>query len=91
MELAGEAGETGSDGDIPLPDEMPWWEAPDVLDEDDGVGYADMPDLVDEDVLEGIRPPEGLGLKLVYNAVAISCVPPPLISFNIMRPGPLQS
>lgn len=58
-----------------IPDVMPWWEAPDVPDdEDEGEQYADMPDVVAEEVLAGIHPPSGVGSKLAYNAVAISYV-----------------
>lgn len=70
LELAAE--QEGEDvEEAPIPDEMPWWEAPDALDEEEEGRYADLPDLVRERVLIGIDPPEGVGMKLVYNAMAI--------------------
>ncbi|KAI9636945.1 uncharacterized protein MKK02DRAFT_34020 [Dioszegia hungarica] len=70
VELAAEEDEGSA---MAIPDVMPWWEAPDVPDdEDEGEQYADMPDVVAEEVLAGIHPPSGVGSKLAYNAVAIS-------------------
>lgn len=36
--------------------------------------YAELPDLVDEDLLRAVKVPEGTGVKLRYNAVAIGYV-----------------
>ena len=36
--------------------------------------YAELPDLVDEEVLRAVKVPEGTGVKLRYNAVAIGYV-----------------
>lgn len=68
-----------------LPTEMPWWEA-DIMrgkDEDDDsesdpemqtqaqVVYAARPDMIPEEVLEAIKVPEGVGIKLRYNVIAV--------------------
>lgn len=62
------------------PSLLPWWEKDrlagaslsDDLDEEsiDTVQYAEEPTLVTG--LEGINPPPGIGMKLVYNAVALA-------------------
>lgn len=36
--------------------------------------YATLPTMVNEDLLSDLSPPEGVGKKLIYNAIAISCV-----------------
>jgi hypothetical protein len=54
----------------PVPDVLPWWEAPDIPDEEVGP-YADPPGMLDDGVVAGIKPPEGVGLKLAFNAVAL--------------------
>jgi hypothetical protein len=61
------------ESDLDIPDEMPWWEAPEILeeDEDEGIRYADIPDLTSDEAVIGIKPPDGVGLKLAYNALAI--------------------
>lgn len=68
------AKENGDDGAI-LPAVLPWWETPEIEDElnddEDGLGYAEEPVYVSQEVLVGIAPPEGVGRKLVYNALAI--------------------
>ena len=65
------------------PSVLPWWEG-DTLDshedggstagQDDQVRYAVAPTIIDETLVAGVKPPDGTGLKLVYNAVAIWCV-----------------
>lgn len=54
-----------------VPSVLPWWEAQDVVDEEDEGKFAASPETVDEGVLEGVRPPEGSGSRLAYNAVVI--------------------
>jgi hypothetical protein len=61
----------GGEGEtIPMPEELPWWEAPDVSDED-APPYALPPCLASEGITRDIKPPEGTGVKLAYNALAI--------------------
>jgi hypothetical protein len=64
------------------PTVLPWWENSEIkdgLDEDeDELEYADEPELASEEVMVGIIPPEGVGRKLVYNALAIWYVHVPL-------------
>jgi hypothetical protein len=61
---------------------LPWWENSEIKDELDGdedeLEYADEPESVAEQVMMGITPPEGVGRKLVYNALAIWFVHVPL-------------
>lgn len=62
------------ESDSPLPDELPWWEAPEVPedeDDDEVVRYAETPALISQEAVAAITPPEGVGLKLAYNALAI--------------------
>jgi hypothetical protein len=58
-----------------LPAVLPWWENSEIKDEldedEDELEYADEPDPVSEQVMMGITPPEEVGRKLVYNALAI--------------------
>jgi hypothetical protein len=61
----------GGEGEtIPMPEELPWWEAPEVPDED-APPYALPPSLASEGITRDIKPPEGTGVKLAYNALAI--------------------
>jgi hypothetical protein len=68
------AKENEDDGPI-LPAVLPWWEnleIKDELDEDeDELEYAEEPEAVSDEVMVGITPPDGVGRKLVYNALAI--------------------
>lgn len=61
------------ESDLAIPDEMPWWESPEIMDEDDDeeMIYADIPDLISDQAVIGIKPPDGVGSKLAYNALAI--------------------
>ena len=58
-----------------LPAVLPWWENSEIKDEldedEDELEYADEPDSVSDQVIMGITPPEGVGRRLVYNALAI--------------------
>jgi len=54
-----------------IPNVLPWWEAPDILD-DEEEKFADSPEAVEDELMEGIKPPPGTGSKLAYNAIAIS-------------------
>ncbi|ORY28764.1 hypothetical protein BCR39DRAFT_533731, partial [Naematelia encephala] len=70
-------------GETGLPIVLPWWERPvgiegeeeeeddDVEDEDELKGYTDAPELLNDEVLASIKPPDGTGAKLVYNAISI--------------------
>jgi hypothetical protein len=73
-ELLESAQEGAADGPA-LPGVLPWWESSgihDELDEDeDELEYAESPQLVSEQVMVGITPTEGVGRKLVYNALAV--------------------
>jgi hypothetical protein len=68
--------EDGEDDPI-LPSVLPWWEASELSDdigdgdEIDEMEYADAPELVSEEGSKGVTPPEGVGRKLVFNALAI--------------------
>lgn len=58
------------------PTKLPWWESPEIdlgdeEEEGDGLPYSDPPTELDADLLEGIKTPDGIGLKLIYNALAI--------------------
>lgn len=73
MATAGDGDQSGSDQDV-APNDLPWWEAPDVIEDSEaatGVSYANEPSGLDPKLLDGIRPPDGTGLKLVYNAMAV--------------------
>jgi hypothetical protein len=66
---------TGDDAEDDLPDVLPWWEGQDDLDEEDDevrLAVAPEPAMVADDVLSGISPPDGVGSRLIYNALAIS-------------------
>ena len=69
-ELVKAAAETGA------PSVLPWWERRDLDaahgDEDEPPASAEEPAMVDDGVLDGITPPPGTGLKLVYNVVAVA-------------------
>ncbi|WWC91059.1 uncharacterized protein L201_006000 [Kwoniella dendrophila CBS 6074] len=71
---------TGQDGNIP--NVLPWWEDQDDVDldgEDEEVNgleeprlqTAPMPELIPDKIIDAISPPEGVGKKLIYNAMAI--------------------
>ncbi|GFZ47135.1 hypothetical protein JCM24511_04878 [Saitozyma sp. JCM 24511] len=61
----------GGEGEtMPTPEELPWWEAPEVP-EEDAPPYALPPSLASEGITRDIKPPEGTGVKLAYNALAI--------------------
>jgi len=73
-ELLESAQDGGHDEDGPrLPAVLPWWESSEMNDDldDEGMDYAEEPELVGEEMMVGITPPEGVGRKLVYNALAI--------------------
>jgi hypothetical protein len=78
------AKEDGEDDPI-LPSVLPWWEASELSDDiddgndGDGMDYADAPEMVSEEESKGVIPPEGVGRKLVFNALAIWCVRFPLL------------
>lgn len=70
--------ENGQEGDEELitPNTLPWWEAPDVADDEvgsdpDELEYAEPPSTLSEELFSGIAPPEGMGSKLVYNALTL--------------------
>jgi hypothetical protein len=68
--------ENGEGGDDPnFPAVLPWWEASEVKDEledeEDQLEYAEIPEAISDEMLVGITPPEGVGMKLAYNALAI--------------------
>ncbi|ODN80965.1 hypothetical protein L202_03077 [Cryptococcus amylolentus CBS 6039] len=60
------------------PDVLPWWETEASWternggDENDGPRVAEEPETIPESVLEGINPPDRVGKKLAYNAIALS-------------------
>ena len=59
-----------------MPDALPWWERSELAADDetsDGTPYAERPVLLGAQV-EELVPPEGTGLKLAYNALAIASV-----------------
>lgn len=73
LATAEEGGQDDPDNDV-VPTDLPWWEKRDLSDDPAGeedLSYADEPSALDAKLLEGIRPPDGTGNKLVYNAVAI--------------------
>ena len=55
-----------------LPSVLPWWEGDGLGGE--GMETAPEPEMISPEVISGISPPEGTGLKLAYNAIAIWCV-----------------
>ncbi|KIR99920.1 hypothetical protein L804_02556 [Cryptococcus deuterogattii 2001/935-1] len=68
--------ESASGGLIPqAPDVLPWWESEEILDdggnENERNKVEPEPSLIPQEILLGIKPPEGVGQKLVYNAIAI--------------------
>ena len=72
----------GEEGDgLILPAVLPWWESSEIKDEldedEDELDFADEPEPISEQVIMGITPPEGVGRKLVYNALAIWYVQTP--------------
>ena len=68
--------------DLKAPVVLPWWETPDTMEEGEEEKTALCPEMVEEAVLEGIRPPNGTGGKLAFNAIAIWRVPISAISNN---------
>lgn len=70
-----ESAQEGDEEGPALPGVLPWWESSgihDELDEDeDELEYAEGPEMVSEQVMMGITPPDGVGRKLVYNALAV--------------------
>jgi hypothetical protein len=62
--------DVGESETIPMPEELPWWEAPEIP-EEDAPPYALPPSLASEGITRDIKPPEGTGVKLAYNALAI--------------------
>ena len=57
-----------------IPDVLPWWEGDELDDEDDDLQIAMRPPMLESSLVTSISPPAGTGLKLVYNALAITCV-----------------
>ncbi|OWZ38942.1 hypothetical protein C351_04034 [Cryptococcus neoformans c8] len=57
------------------PDVLPWWESEEALDGGENERREDKvepePNLIPQEILLGIKPPEGVGRKLVYNAISI--------------------
>ncbi|EAL19975.1 hypothetical protein CNBF3020 [Cryptococcus deneoformans B-3501A] len=57
------------------PDLLPWWESEEALDDGENESGEDKvepePGLIPQELLLGIKPPEGVGRKLVYNAISI--------------------
>ncbi|OWZ74316.1 hypothetical protein AYX14_00256 [Cryptococcus neoformans] len=57
------------------PDVLPWWESEEALDGGENESREDKvepePNLIPQEILLGIKPPEGVGRKLVYNAISI--------------------
>lgn len=61
----------GSGGDKrAAPTLLPWWES-DALGEDGETAAAPPPEDISPDILEGIKPSEGVGLKSAYNVIAL--------------------
>ncbi|WVQ73782.1 hypothetical protein IAR50_003362 [Cryptococcus sp. DSM 104548] len=60
------------------PEFLPWWETEASWTESNGEDgndrprVAEEPETIPETVLEGINPPDGVGKKLAYNAIALS-------------------
>ena len=67
-------GDNGVEEKRSQPSVLPWWEAPDVMEEDSELTYATLPKDVTEDQMIGINPPIGTGFKLAYNTVALTYV-----------------
>lgn len=65
---AGEGEQAGDERQAPT--QLPWWEA-DALDEDGESAAAPPPEDLPEELLEGINPPDGVGLKSAYNVIAL--------------------
>jgi hypothetical protein len=51
------------------PTQLPWWEA-DAVDADGQAVHAPVPEDIMPQIA-GIKPPEGVGLKSVFNVIAI--------------------
>jgi hypothetical protein len=68
-----ESANDGNEDGPSLPAVLPWWENLEIDDEleEEELEYAEEPDPVSEELLMGVTPPEGVGRKLVYNALAI--------------------
>jgi hypothetical protein len=68
-------GDLDKDEEPILPTALPWWESPEVQDDPESdteeVENAEAPAPVPSELLTGVTPPEGMGLKLVYNALAL--------------------
>jgi hypothetical protein len=59
--------------DEDTPDVLPWWEGDELDDEeDDDLQIAVRPPMVGSALVTSITPPNGTGMKLVYNALAIT-------------------
>lgn len=58
-----------------LPTALPWWESSDVHEDpesdNDEVQYAEIPCSLSTELLATVSPPNDMGCKLVYNALAL--------------------
>ncbi|WWD06906.1 hypothetical protein V865_005003 [Kwoniella europaea PYCC6329] len=69
------------DEDRDVPDVLPWWEGEqlqeneeaddDEAEEKTRIRAAPTPGLIPDEIIDAISPPDGVGQKLIYNAVAI--------------------
>lgn len=84
-ELVESAVKAEQDGEEEVfPDVLPWWEAEDMLDdegeegndEEDEPKVAPLPPMIPHEVVGAISPPQGVGLNLIYNIMAITYAPP---------------
>ena len=57
------------------PGVLPWWESSGLDEDGSSIGYAVPPEVVSQDVVGVIKPPEGTGVKLAHNTIAIWYVP----------------
>jgi len=55
-----------------VPDVLPWWEGDELDDEDDDLQVATRPPMLASELVSSVTPPNGTGLKLVYNTLAIT-------------------
>lgn len=57
------------------PDVLPWWESEEILDDGENESERNRvepePSLIPQEILLEIKPPVGVGQKLVYNAISI--------------------
>jgi len=59
--------------DVPdMPDVLPWWEESLDDEEENELEVAQPPSMTSEEFTNAIKPPSGVGRKLIYNVLSLA-------------------